>query len=93
MSSGSNGFQSFFKYLRNDNSEPIININQKETQETSSESSSSTSNLTLDLNYSSADSTGSSTSCDSLFSIATTGFNFIPVDIYQPDGLKVKIYL
>lgn len=46
----------------------------------------------LELGSSSTElSSSSSTSCDSLFSIATTGFNFVPVDIYQPDGNTLKV--
>lgn len=60
-----------------------------------SSSSNSNSSPTLELGSSTELSSNSSTSCDSLFSIATTGFSFVPVDIYQPDGntLKVSFHL
>lgn len=51
----------------------------------------STSSPTLELGSSTELSSSSSTSCDSLFSIATTGFSFVPVDIYQPDGNTLKV--
>ncbi|XP_063703107.1 uncharacterized protein LOC134832843 isoform X2 [Culicoides brevitarsis] len=46
----------------------------------------------LELDSTSELSSSSSTSCDSLFSIATTGFHFVPVDIYQPDGNTLKTH-
>lgn len=68
-------------------------LRSSESPGTSSSSGGTDSNSspTLELGSSTELSSSSSTSCDSLFSIATTGFSFVPVDIYQPDGNTLKV--
>lgn len=70
---------------------PRLRSSESPGNSSSSGGTDSNSSPTLELGSSTELSSSSSTSCDSLFSIATTGFSFVPVDIYQPDGNTLKV--
>lgn len=70
---------------------PRLRSSESPANSSSSGGTDSTSSPTLELGSNTELSSSNSTSCDSLFSIATTGFSFVPVDIYQPDGNTLKV--